>query len=559
MTRSAFGWLFSLIFLAGLVFRVAGLGLRPMHHDEANQALKFGALLEEGEYRYDRTDHHGPSLYYLTWPFARLLGGRDLASQTEKTMRLVPAFFGLGAMLLFLLFLPSFGRPPVLVSALGLVLSPAMVYFSRFYIQETILVFFLAGFLASLWRYVLRPSAGWALAAGFSAGMMYATKETSVIAFAAAAAAFFLTALTDKKINGKRRIGKNGPGSVHPHDDAGQSKTLKPERQKEKQENRARLSHFVFAIGAAFLVIVLLFSSFFQNPKGIIDSIVSFKVYFVRAAETTFHVQPWPYYLKLLAFSRAKGGPLWSEAFLLVLALAGSIASFRRWRDSSPDRSFLKFIFFFTVITTALFSLIPYKTPWNLLSFHLGFILLAGAGAARILAGCRKGGCFAVVLILSAAGFLHLGWQSYGANFIFPADPRNPYVYAQTSKGYAKLIERVEQIAFRHPEGRNMLIKVIAGPYETWPIPWSLRKYERVGYWQKAEEVTLSDRPALVIASAEEAIALEPIISTMYRPEYHELRPNVLLVLFVRDDVESPGEPTIRASTRPSQTRLSNL
>ena len=48
--------------------------VRPMHHDEANQAVRFGRLLETGEYRYDRRDHHGPTLYYLTLPVAWLRG-----------------------------------------------------------------------------------------------------------------------------------------------------------------------------------------------------------------------------------------------------------------------------------------------------------------------------------------------------------------------------------------------------------------------------------------------------------------------------------------------------
>ena len=54
-----------------------------MHHDEANQAIKFGDLLERGEYRYDSRDHHGPTLYYLTLPFA-WLGGRHTLPPSMK-------------------------------------------------------------------------------------------------------------------------------------------------------------------------------------------------------------------------------------------------------------------------------------------------------------------------------------------------------------------------------------------------------------------------------------------------------------------------------------------
>ncbi len=104
------GWrvgLFVLILVTGLIFRVYNLDKRPMHHDEANQAVKCGRLLEEGRYQYDPLDHHGPSLYYLTLPFAWLTGSRSLADLNETVIRLVPAFFGSGLILLLLLLRPD--------------------------------------------------------------------------------------------------------------------------------------------------------------------------------------------------------------------------------------------------------------------------------------------------------------------------------------------------------------------------------------------------------------------------------------------------------------------
>jgi len=94
MTRAGAGALVALALTAGLALRTARLAERPMHHDEANQAVKFGALLERGEYRYDAHDHHGPTLYYLTLPSAWLRGQRTFASLDEATLRSVPALFG---------------------------------------------------------------------------------------------------------------------------------------------------------------------------------------------------------------------------------------------------------------------------------------------------------------------------------------------------------------------------------------------------------------------------------------------------------------------------------
>src|SRR3978361_2076402 len=87
------------LILAGLVgaafwLRTVELNLRPMHADEANQAVKTGELIESGHYAFDPRDHHGPTLYYAALPLAWLRGERTLASLTETTVRLVPATAG---------------------------------------------------------------------------------------------------------------------------------------------------------------------------------------------------------------------------------------------------------------------------------------------------------------------------------------------------------------------------------------------------------------------------------------------------------------------------------
>ena len=110
MNKAAFRGLFFIIVVGALLFRLLGLDLRPMHHDEANQAVKFGRLLEKGEYRYDENDHHGPSLYYLPLPLAWAFSKTTLASLDEVILRLLPALFGAGVLLLLLLFVKGMGR-----------------------------------------------------------------------------------------------------------------------------------------------------------------------------------------------------------------------------------------------------------------------------------------------------------------------------------------------------------------------------------------------------------------------------------------------------------------
>ena len=119
-----------------------------MHHDEANQAVKFGALLERGEYRYDARDHHGPTLYYLTLPAAWLRGQHTLASLDEGTLRGVTVVV-------------RRGDDPAAAAAVGrhrpdgrrprarccMALSPAMVFYSRMFIQESLFACFTLAFV----------------------------------------------------------------------------------------------------------------------------------------------------------------------------------------------------------------------------------------------------------------------------------------------------------------------------------------------------------------------------------------------------------------------------
>jgi hypothetical protein len=82
-----------------------------------------------------------------------------------------------------------------------------------------------------------------------------------------------------------------------------------------------------------------------------------------------------------------------------------------------------------------------------------------------------------------------------------------------------------------------MLIKVITHPDEAWPLPWYLRDFGRVGYWQETEVAgTLTDVP-VVISSIDKT---ENILSTLqetHQREFFGLRPEVLLAVHIRKDL----------------------
>src|ERR1043165_9870598 len=95
---------------AALALRWPGLNQRPMHNDEAVNAVKFGQLWNHHGYKYDPNENHGPSLFYATLAVEHLTGAPALEKFSDGRLRLVPVLFGLGLIPLALLLLDGLGR-----------------------------------------------------------------------------------------------------------------------------------------------------------------------------------------------------------------------------------------------------------------------------------------------------------------------------------------------------------------------------------------------------------------------------------------------------------------
>ncbi|MGA3019256.1 MAG: glycosyltransferase family 39 protein [Bryobacteraceae bacterium] len=375
---------FLCLMVTAALFRFPLLAIRPMHCDEAVNADKFGILLEQGRYEYSNQDFHGPTLYYLTLISAKIQGIRSYIDLSEVTLRVVPAFLGVLLVGAQLFLIPYFGLRAAAAAGLLTAVSPAMVYYSRYYIHEIPLVLLSFCALLCLFAYCRRRSAVWAVGTGAFAGLMYATKETAVLPVASMLLAGIATLLVDKyssePVGRRKRL---------PHKDA--------------------LRHLAVAAAAALVVSAVLMSSFLSHPSGILDSLLAYRTYFARGAGiNTFHAHPWNYYLSLLLYFHSPGKPVWSEALIAALALAGLWAAFSRKGVAGISPMALRFIAFYTVFLLAVYSLIPYKVPWNVLGFLHGEILLAGAGVVWLAGRCRTRGAAIILAGLLGVGAIHL-------------------------------------------------------------------------------------------------------------------------------------------------------
>ncbi|HUT89763.1 MAG TPA: flippase activity-associated protein Agl23 [Thermoguttaceae bacterium] len=496
-----------LVAAGALAFRLPRLADRPMHADEAVQAAVFRTLWLEGRYVYNPEEFHGPTLPYATLPSVWISGPATFAQTGEATYRVVPALFGAGLVLLLWLLGDAVGKPAALCAGVLTAISPALVFYSRDYIHETLLVFFTLAAIAAGWRYARSGKPAWCLAAGACVGLMQATKETCVLVYLAMGIGLACAA-------GWRWLVGESPRSDRP---------------------ATPRWHLAAGLAAAILVAVTLLSSFFTNPRGPMDGLLTYLPWLTRAGGQTPHVHPWNYYLHVLAWWRVGDGPLWSEGLVLGLAAVGFAAALLPSRVPFFAAPFVRWLGFYTLALAAMYSALPYKTPWCLLGFLHGMILLAGVGAVALVRAVPTlplKGCLSLVL-LAAAG--QLAWQSYRASYVLAADPRNPYVYAQTLPDAARLAGDVEQLAAASPDGRRVLIHVVWQDAYYWPLPWCLRGFERVGYWTGVPDDP--GAPIVISSPRFDAALTERIDSTHLMTGYYGVRPNVLAQVWVRMDL----------------------
>ncbi|MHC4122887.1 MAG: flippase activity-associated protein Agl23 [Planctomycetota bacterium] len=440
--------------VGAVALRIPQLHNRPMHCDEAVHAYKLGRLIEENHYRYDPWDCHGPTLNYFSLVPAWLSSIHTYIDLNEFTVRIVPVFFGVLLILLLLLLADALKIPVLLCAAVLTAVSPAFVFYSRYYVQEMLLVCFTFGLIAAGYRYTKSRNLFWAMLVGVFIGLMHATKETCIIAFLSILIALFLTFLTVPEYS---RLRSNF------------FKLIKP-------------AHLIIAFAVAVFISVLFYSSFFTYSRGVLDSILTYSTYFNRAGSDSLHIHPWYYYFKILLWPRYTAGPVFSEAFIVLLAVIGLVFVIHGKFIRGIDANLVRFITFYTVIMTAFYSAIPYKTPWCLLGFFNGMILLAAFGTVSLLNVASKISTKSVIIIFFLAGCLHLTWQSYLANYKYYSDPRNPYIYAHPTMDIFDITERVEEIAHIHPDGFAMRVDVICTNDDYWPLPWYLRKFTNIAY-----------------------------------------------------------------------------
>lgn len=152
------------------------LGSRAQHHDESLHAY-FSWLLAVGDGYVHDPLMHGPSLFHTTALAYFLFGDNDYSS------RIFPAICGVILVLMpWLLRGPRLlGRWGALACGMLLLISPTILYYTRFIRHDPYVLVGTFGVVIASLRYLERPQRRWIVAIGILTGYLFATMEVAFI------------------------------------------------------------------------------------------------------------------------------------------------------------------------------------------------------------------------------------------------------------------------------------------------------------------------------------------------------------------------------------------
>jgi len=483
---SALRWLiFIVLALLALAVRLPQLGARPMHTDESVNAYIIGDILSGHGYHYDPQDRHGPVLYAAAAPIAALFGAHSLADLSEAELRFTPVIIGSATILLFGAAVEIFGFIPCLVAALFFVIGPLPVYYNRYFIHETLFVAATLGLILSGWNAWQKHSLWYAGLAGLCIALIVACKETAVIHLAALAVAFFSGYL------------------------------LPP------QGKFPAFKLFAVATGVFVFFSILLFTWFGSNWAVFGDLWHAVSRFAARAGGEG-HEKSFSYYFHLL-------DPM---CVLFLVAIAGVYAAICD-AVTHVRKSHLLMVIYGGIIFL-IYSSIPYKTPWLALNLWLPLALVCGFGVEAFLDYVRHSAGRWIAAIAGIFLLGSLGMQTKLLAFDQPADEKNPFAYAHTTDDILGLPVRLEELSKLNHLTQPRIAVVAA---DAWPLPWYLRKFSNVGYWQPDQNIGAAD---FFITTTDLPEELKVRLKD-YRPEFFGVRPGVLILLWIPPTMKLAG------------------
>ena len=509
--------------LTAVITRLWGLGVRVMSHDESLHVY-YSWLLATGKGFTHNPMMHGPFLFESTALMNLLFGASDFTS------RLVPAILGMFIVIIIpLLFRPWLGRVGSLTTSVFLLISPFILYFSRYIRHDILVIAWTLLAILAIFRYLeYRRERDLTLLA-VALALMASTMEIAFIYLAILAGYLALRAIA-KHLLAWQALRKSSefdllvvlttlgaffssPFALLLLNPFWMRLTDAPFIDMKILDTQGiswaagtpglRLwgLFIVFAIGSAALglwwdwkrwlklagvfaaITILLFTTFFTNPAGLGTGFIGSLGYWLSQQGVARGSQPSYYYF--VAF------PLYEYLPLIGGILAIAAYFIRRKLLSPLQRDFVPFLIWWAVWIVIALSLAGEKMPWLSTHIAIPFILLTGWWVGLLLEGSviwkngfRQRGQTVMrwIALIGIAFLAMLTLRTSLAASFKNYDYATEFIdYAHGAPGVKWALADIASIATHTGIGRDL--KIAYDNEVTWPMTWYLRDYPNQAYF----------------------------------------------------------------------------
>ena len=482
----------------GAFVRFFWLDIKPPHFDEGINGWFVDQMVKNGFYRYDPTNYHGPLHFYILF-LCQTLFGRNLWA-----IRLPVVLASIFSIHLTLKFEPFLGRNVSRLAALAMAVSPGFVFYGRYSIHEVWLLLFSMLFILGLLGLWQRGTVNYLWCAGMGLAGMILTKETYIIHLGCVLIAAVVAWISHK---------------ITPMPDA------------RRVPQTWTYIDFVVVTAVGIALIVFFYSGAFYNWPGVTGLYKTFAAWFKTGSQGAGHDKPWYFWLMLIA--------RYEQPILLALILCPLCQFFKHLG--------LRYLAIYGVGTLIAYSIVKYKTPWCIISI-VWPLLFVFAGSITIVPACFRRAAN-IILGFSIGVSLLL---SIRLNYFRCTTASEPYVYVQTYNDVWKLTRPLMRLVKADPTNYQLIGHLIRT--STYPLPWMLGDFTKVGYYENNNMpdkvdgdflVVQEDKIAQVEAKLHDTYFTEPMTIREYQePSKLYLRAKVFAKLFPDRAPEFTGKPT---------------
>lgn len=478
-------WMLAILILAAIL-RFFLLEIKPPHFDEGVNGWFVDEMVKHGYFHYDPENYHGPLHFYILFLFQTLFGRHIWA------LRVPTILFNLASIWLVTRFDKFIPKRVCQLAALAMALSAGEIFYSRYAIHEAELGFFLllaTWGLFQLWQTGDRKGL-WAV--GLAVTGMLLTKETYIIhivCFALTGACLWAW------------------GKLVPKEASIPAKQL---------WDRKDLA----VVGSCSLLLVLFFySGNFLDPGSLKGLYQTYAAWVKTGTHGNGHEKGRYYWLYLIGVFE------WPVAIGLVYGACWVVIDFFRGLNglggqaqSTPATLGYRFLAIYGCGALTAYSLVPYKTPWCIITLIWPFFFLFGKVIHRLWTEFAPAESLSVAAPLLGASlgvsvwlnFFHYADESvqfFGRSFSIP------YVYVQTTNDLRKITGPLFRMTALDPANYAMTGHIMLGSY--YPLPWVLGDFTQLGYFNADNDPKEMDADFL-LADADRVEKVEATLKDSY-------------------------------------------